>query len=99
MKFRYLAMAAMALFIPFAASACGADSTGELDKGDLVDELEKGGMDKKQADCMADALIDADFNKDELDSLNAGKSDVDKTKTEAFTKAATECVMAGTSGN
>ncbi len=94
MKIRYLAVAATALFLPFAATACGADSTGELDKGELVDELEKGGMSATQADCMADALIDADFTKEEIDDLNAGETDVNAEKTEAFTEAATECVMA-----
>jgi hypothetical protein len=96
MKFRYLAVAATAVFLPFAATACGADSTGELDKGELVDELEKGGMDAAQADCMADALIDADFTKDEIDDLNAGDTDVNPEKTEAFTEAATECVLGDT---
>lgn len=96
MKIRSLAVAAMAVTLPFAAAACGADSTGELDKSELVDELEKEGMDSTQANCMADALIDADFTKDEIDELNSGGSDVDADKTEAFTEAATECVLGST---
>ena len=69
MKIRALAVVALAITMPFAATACGADSTGELDKGDLVDELKKAGLDEETADCAADAMIDADFTKDELDNI------------------------------
>ena len=87
-------IAMVALATVFAATACGADSTGELDKGDLVDELKKAGLEDGVADCAADAMIDADFTKDELDELNAGGEIDDAEKTEAFTDAITECVMA-----
>jgi hypothetical protein len=96
MNTRKLALVAAIFLLPFAAAACGADSTSELDKGDLTEELEKSGMPTAQAECAADALIDADFTKDELDDLNAGKTDVSKEKTEAFTKAITKCVTADT---
>lgn len=96
MKIRNLAVAAIALTLPFAAVACGADSTGELDKDDLVKELTDSGMDEATADCAADAMIDADFTKDELDKLNAGDTGVDEKKTEAFTNAIAKCVTANT---
>ena len=44
MKIRTLAIAAAAFLLPLAACACGADSTGELDKGELTEELETTGM-------------------------------------------------------
>lgn len=98
-KFRYVAIAAAAIFVPFAA-ACGADSTSELDKGELVTELEDSGMDTATAGCAADALIDADFTKDEIDQLNAGDEGVDSAKVEAFTKAVTGCIsLYTTTGN
>ncbi len=92
MKKRSLAIVVLALFLPFAA-ACSSDSTGDLDKGDLSKELVKSGMQKKEADCVADALIKADFTKSEIDNLNSGKTgSVDSEKVAAYTKAATSCI-------
>lgn len=93
MKLRALAIVALALLLPFAAG-CSSDSTGDLDKGDLSKELVKDGMKKAQADCMADALIKADFTKSELTELNSSSSDkVDAKKVKAFTAATTKCVL------
>lgn len=96
MKIRNLAMAAMAVLLPFAAAACSSDSTGDLNKGDVSKELQKGGaMTKVQADCAADALIKADFSKDELKKLNSNDSaKVSAKKVKEFTKAVTGCVSA-----
>lgn len=91
MKFRNLALAATALLLPFAAVSCGDDSTGDLDKGDIVDELKKADIPEDQANCMADALIKADLTKDELDKLNSGE-DIDADKQSAFTAALTDCI-------
>lgn len=96
MKIRNLAIAAVALLMPFTAAACGgADSTSELDKGDLSKELQKSGMPEAQADCAADALIKSDFTKDEIDKMNAGDSGVDKAKVKEFTAAMVKCVGVG----
>ena len=95
MKLRVLAVVAVGFLLPFAAG-CSSDSTGDLKKGDLSKELVKAGMGKKQADCMATALIKADFTKDELDKMNKGSNGgVDKAKVTAFTSAATKCVTGG----
>ena len=49
MKSRLLAAGLFTILLPFGAVACGADSTGELDKGDLTDELVDAGMTEDQA--------------------------------------------------
>ena len=51
MKSRLLAAGLFTILLPFGAVACGADSTGELDKGDLTDELVDAGMTEDQATC------------------------------------------------
>jgi hypothetical protein len=96
MKSRLLAAGLLTVLLPFGAVACGADSTGELDKGELTDELVEAGMTEAQASCMADAMIDADFTKEEIDKLNGGDTEaVDSAKYEAFMGATMDCVTAG----
>lgn len=95
MKSRLLAAGLLTVLLPVGAVACGADSTGELDKGDLTDELVEAGMTEAQASCMADAMIDADFTKEEIDKLNGGDTEaVDSAKYEAFMGATMDCVTA-----
>jgi hypothetical protein len=88
------AVAALALFIPLAVASCGADSTGDLDKGDLSKELQKdANMSKAQADCVADALIKADFTKDEIDKLSSGdEKSIDTKKSQVYIEAAMKCL-------
>lgn len=97
MLIRKLAVASMALILPFAAVACGDDSTGDLDKGDLSKKFQdEAGMNKKQADCMADAMIKADFTEDELNKMAKGDSDsLNKDDMEKFTASAIDCVDPG----
>ena len=95
MKSRLLAAGLFTILLPFGAVACGADSTGELDKGDLTDELVDAGMTEDQASCMADAMIKADFTQDEIDKLNGGDTEaVDSAKYEAFMSATMDGVTA-----
>jgi hypothetical protein len=99
MKKRALAVAALGLLLPLAAACSSADSTGDLKKSDLKEELVKNGLTDKQADCTADALIDADFTKGELDKMNGGKQDeVDKNKVKAFNAAVAKCATGTTGG-
>ena len=100
MKLRSLALVATALVLPFAATACGDDSTGDLDKGDLVDEFKDSGMDDAQADCMAGAIIDSDFTKDELDEMNADPTKLEDTdKGKEYMAAVTTCVTGDVTGS
>ena len=94
--FRILAVTALALFLPFAATACGDDSTGDLSVGEMSKELQsKGGLDKATADCLAKALKDADFTKAELEKLGTG--DIDAKKEKAYTDAGIKCIMGSSS--
>ena len=94
MKIRVAAAIAACLILPFGAAACSDDSTGDLDKGELTKELEEQtGLTTEEAECAADAMIAADFTREELDSLNANETDeVDADKVAKFTEAITECV-------
>ncbi len=94
MKTRLLAAGLFTILLPIGAVACGADSTGELDKGDLKKELVDAGMTEEQADCMADAMIDADFTKKELEDFQSGEGDTDSAKYEKFMNATMKCVTA-----
>ena len=89
MKSRLLAAGLLTIMLPFGAVACGADSTGELDKGELSKKLQdEAQMDKETADCAADALIKADFTEKELETPDALSGE----KGEAFTKAIAQCM-------
>ena len=92
MKLRILAVTATALLLPFAATACSDDSTGDLDKGDLVDDFKDSGMTEDQADCMADAIIDSDFTEDELDEMTADPTKLESGKGKEYMNAVTKCV-------
>ena len=96
MKIRNLAIVATALFLPFAAAACGADSTGDLDKGDLTKELQDSGYTKAQAECAADKVIAADFSKEEIDKANEelskGNLTSDNKRSQELIEAFTSCL-------
>lgn len=96
MKIRTLAVVATALFLPFAAAACGADSTGELDKGDLTKELQDAGYTEAQAECAADKVIAADFSKEEIDKANeelaAGNITSTDERAQELIEAFTSCL-------
>ena len=49
MKIRSIAIIAFALFLPVGIAACSEDSTGDLDKGELSDELQKEGLSADEA--------------------------------------------------
>ena len=89
MKSRLLDTGLLAVMLPFGAVACGADSTGDLDKGEMSKKLQdEAGMDKETADCVAGALIEADFTEEELENADS----LEGEKGEAFTKAVAECM-------
>ena len=95
MKFRYLDIAALPLFLPFLATGCGDDSTGDLSKEEISKEFEDAGIPKEQADCMAGKVKDADLTKEELDDFT--KSQDASTKAgKALMSAVTECMTAST---
>ena len=94
MKIRYVLLAAVALFMPLAVTACGDDSTGDLSKSEISKELQDAGIPEEQADCIAGKVKDADLTKDELDEFN--KSQDTSTKAgKALMEAVTSCVTAG----
>ena len=104
MKIRATAAIALALFLPVGLTACSEDSTGDLDKGELTEELEKEGLSTDEAECAADALIDADFTREEVDKLaeatGATVEGVDQDKVEEFGAAINECLgLPDLSGN
>ena len=78
MKFRYLAIALLALFLPFLATSCGDDSTGDLSESEISKEFEDAGIPKEQADCMAGAYLG--------DSIRANRLTVEDGDIEEFRK-------------
>jgi len=91
MKFRYLAIAAMALFIPFLATSCGDDSTGDLSESEISKEFQDAGIPEEQADCMAGKVKDADLTKEELDDFTESQDETTKAG-KALMSAVTSCM-------
>lgn len=89
MKFRTLAVAAAAIVLPLSAVACSDDSTGDLDVGEISEEIQKSGIPEEQADCVAQALKDADFTEDDLENFS---TDPDSEKGKEYIEAVTDCV-------
>lgn len=83
--------------LPFIATACGDNSTGDLDKGEIVKQLEKSGVPSAQAGCVADALKKADFTKKEIDDLSK-KQDFSTGKGKEYIDAITKCVTGSSGG-
>lgn len=90
MKFRTLAVVALALLLPFGAVACSDDSTGDLSKSEISDALQKGGLPKDKADCGADIMKKADLSKDELNDFNGANKDSKAGK--AFQQVLKKCM-------
>ncbi len=89
MKIRALAIAGI-LALSSSLAACGDDSTGDLDRGDLSAQLQaEMELDEETADCAADALIDADFTKEELEG---DMESLSTEKGQAFTAALMDCM-------
>ncbi len=93
MKFRYLAVAAMALFLPVLATSCGDDSTGDLSESEISKEFVEAGIPKEQADCMAGKVKDADLTEDELEDFTKSQDETTKAG-KALMAAVTECMLA-----
>lgn len=89
MKFRTLAIAATAVFLPLSVAACGDDSTGDLKVSDMSKELQDSGMTKETADCMAQKLKDADFSEDDLKDIT---NDPSSEKGKKWIESAKDCV-------
>ncbi len=95
MKFRYLAIAVLALFLPFLATACGDDSTGDLSESEISKEFADAGIPKEQADCMAGKVKDADLTKKELDEFTKNQDATSKAG-KALMSAVTSCMQTTT---
>ena len=91
MKLRYLAVAALALFLPFLATSCGDDSTGDLSESEISKEFQDAGLDKETSDCLAGKVKDADLTKDELDEFTENNDETTKAG-KVLTSALTECM-------
>lgn len=95
MKIRYVAIAALALFLPILATSCGDDSTGDLSETEISKEFQDAGIPKEQADCMAGKVKDADLTKEELDDFTKSKDESTKAG-KALMSAVTSCMTAST---
>lgn len=95
MKFRYLAIAAVALFLPFLATACGDDSTGDLSESEISEQFQDAGIEKAQADCMAGKVKDADLTEEELNDFTESQ-DASSKAGEVLMSAVTECITTDT---
>lgn len=91
MKIRSLAVCATAILLPLAATSCSEETTGDLSKGEITEELTKAGIPADQADCVADALIAGDFSKSELDDISSGET-TSGEKYDTFLAATMECI-------
>ena len=91
MKLRKIALVPLALLLPLSAAACSKDSTADLSLGKISTELQKGGLPKDQADCIAKVLKKADFTESDLKEIAANPS---STKGKAYIAAATKCITA-----
>ena len=93
MKLRKIALVSMVVLLPFSAAACGDDSTGDLSLGEMSAELQKTGVPKEQADCVAKALKKADFTEEDLKAIAA---DPTSGKGKEYIAAVTKCVTPAT---
>ena len=91
MKVRSIALLAIAVVLPFGAAACSEESTNDLSKGEITSQLVEAGLPEAQAGCMADALIEIDFTKSELEDIGSGKT-TSGEKYDAFFEATTDCM-------
>jgi hypothetical protein len=91
MRIRTLAACAVALTLPFAAVACGDDSTGDLSEEEISDALQEGGLDAETSDCIAGDLKDADLTEDELNEFTESQ-DVDSRAGEVLMEAMSSCL-------
>jgi len=93
MKIRHLAAALLALTLPFAATACGADSTGDLSEKEISEQLQKGGLPAETADCIAGDLKDANLTEEQLEEFNKSQDTSSETG-KVLMKAVTACMTA-----
>jgi pyruvate-formate lyase len=89
---RVVAVIAAALF---ALASCGSQSTAELDTDELTEVLVDAGLDQAQAECAAEALVDADLTLEEVESLAAGEDTDDAEKAQTVTEALQGCTTDG----
>jgi hypothetical protein len=97
MKFRTLAIVALAFVLPISAAACSSDSTGDLSVNDMSAQIQKDSkIPKKEADCIAQALKKANFTKSDLQDMskNTGSG-----KYKEYISAATKCLGATVPAN
>ena len=92
MQFRPMAAVATAAALLLLAPACGESTNGGSAKRELVEELEKQGMNEAQAECAADALIGAGFTRDDLEKARSGDVDVSEKQARTVAAAAVTCI-------
>ncbi|MGI8757267.1 MAG: hypothetical protein ACR2MB_15705 [Acidimicrobiales bacterium] len=88
---------ALTLLLTAGIAGCGGGGNAKVDTGKLSTELQKSGMGKKEADCMATALDKAGLTADDFKKFGGGtKPDLNDPKVKAYTKEAVKCFTAGT---
>jgi len=89
---------ALALVLTTGVAACGGGGDGKVDAPKLSSELQKSGMGKKEADCIAKALDKAGLTADDFKKFGAGNNNLDLNdpKVKAYAKEAVKCFTAGT---
>ncbi|KAA1415860.1 hypothetical protein F0U44_19675 [Nocardioides humilatus] len=96
MKRSIAALAATLITAGSVLTACGG---GAPSADDISDSLQdKGGLDAKLADCIADKLVDSDLSDDQLNALaDDDQSDLDADEvaeiTDEVAKATTDCAL------
>jgi hypothetical protein len=70
---------------------CGAESTAELDKGELVEVFEDAGLSAEQSSCVADAVMDADLSEEDLTKVADGEELEDTEASDALASALSDC--------
>lgn len=94
MRNRALVIVAMSLLVAFTASACGGGGGDGVDKGKVSSELQKSGMPKAQAECIATALDKAGLNYDDYKKYSGGQN-LNDPKIKAYINDAIACMTAG----
>lgn len=105
MKMRVIALFAAAMFLPFTA-ACSSNNDGKKKQGSgqditvggstvaqLSEQLQKGGVPKQQADCLARSYGKLDLTEAQLEKLQQGDASVlQGSDMVAYAQTAAECM-------
>jgi hypothetical protein len=91
---RKLAMMALALMAAGGLAAC----SEEVDKEGTVDDLVESGMDREQAECLVDGLVE-EFGDERALELNDADEELTAEEQEAMTDLTLECLDLGDLGS